>query len=110
MAIRDRITWGDANPLSDPRYANLDGYVNGIRRGQLPPNVTGGKVSENRDGDLPGRPDGYYREYDVEPTGSGAGRGTYRLVLGGGSDVYVTGNHYRDFRQIINMPMADPPN
>jgi ribonuclease len=110
MPIRDRVIWGDQNPLSDARYADLDKYVNAIRRGQRPPNVTGGAVFENRDQDLPIRPNGYYREYDVEPTVKGMGRGTYRLVLGGGSDVYITGNHYRDFRQIINMPLADPPN
>ena len=47
---------------------------------------------------------GYYREYDVEPTVKGKDRGTLRIVLGDGGEVYITGNHYRDFRQIINMP------
>lgn len=110
MAIRDRVTWGDKNPFSDPRYADLDQYVNGIRQGRMPPNVKGRRIFENRDGDLPGRPDGYYTEYDVEPLGAGKDRGTYRIVLGGGGEVFVTGNHYRDFRQVINMPEAIPPN
>ena len=106
MPIRDRITWGDKNPLSDPRYDRLDEYVSAIRANRKPGNVKGGQVFENKDGDLPERPNGYYREYDVEPLEAGKGRGIYRLVLGGGGDVYITGNHYRDFRQIINMPAS----
>jgi ribonuclease T1 len=57
----------------------------------------------NRDGDLPIKPIGYYHEYDlVTPTPDG--RGKLRLVLGGSGEVYITGNHYDDFRQVINMP------
>jgi hypothetical protein len=110
MPIRDRIIWGVKNPLTDARYTNLDEYVNALRQNQRPKNVTAGKVFKNVDGDLPGRPEGYYTEYDVTPTVAGVSRGTYRLVLGGGGEVYITGNHYRDFRQILNMPTAVPPN
>src|SRR5262249_30974668 len=58
----------------------------------------------NADNDLPAKPDGYYTEYDVEPTVEGRDRGKYRLVLGKGGEGYITGDHYRDFRQIVNMP------
>jgi guanyl-specific ribonuclease Sa len=105
MPIRDRITWGMHNPFADPRLAELDQFVRGIRRGQIPPNVTGGSVFRNELQDLPEKPPGYYREYDVAPKEPGADRGKLRLVLGTGGEVYITGNHYRDFRQIINMPV-----
>jgi hypothetical protein len=104
MPIRDRIIWGNGNPLSDPRYAGLDEIVKGIRKGQRDPNVKGGRVFENLDNDLPTRSYDYYREYDVESKVQGKNRGTYRLVLGGGGEVFITGDHYKDFRQIINMP------
>jgi|SRR6478609_3823509 guanyl-specific ribonuclease Sa len=104
MPIRDRITWGATNPFSDPRLGGLDEYVRGIRQGRLPRNVTGGSVFANVFKDLPVKPHGYYREYDVVPTVNGQNRGTLRIVLGESGEVYITGNHYRDFRQIIDMP------
>ncbi len=105
MPIRDRIIWGPDNPFSDPRLVGLDEYVRDIRRGVLPPNVVGGRVFENQDLDLPVKPYGHYREYDVTPRVPGRDRGKLRLVLGANGEVYITGNHYRDFRQIINMPL-----
>ncbi len=104
MPIRDRIIWGPSNPLSDPRLTGLDQYVKAIRQGRLPPNVTGGRIFANSLLDLPIKLHGYYHEYDVEPVVKGKDRGKLRLVLGNGGEVYITGNHYRDFRQIINMP------
>lgn len=104
MPIRDRIIWGPGNPLSDPRLAGLDEYVRGIRQGRRLPHVSAGRLFENVNLDLPIKPLGYYREYDVEPKAKGKDRGKLRLVLGQGGEVYITGNHYRDFRQIINMP------
>ena len=104
MPIRDRIIWGRENPLSDPRLYRLDELIRDIRRhNRLPPNVQGGRVFENLDGDLPLKPHGYYREYDVQPPAA-LGRGTLRIVLGSSGEVFITGNHYRDFRQIIDMP------
>lgn len=104
MPIRDRIIWGSQNPFSDPRLGELDKYVREIRQGRLPPHVTGGRVFGNYLLDLPPKGNAYYREYDVEPTVAGTDRGKLRIVLGEGGEVFITGNHYRDFRQIINMP------
>lgn len=63
----------------------------------------GGSVFENRDGDLPPKPYGHYREYDVAPPCL-EGRGKLRIVLGANGEVYITGNHYRDFRQVVEIP------
>ena len=106
MPIRDRIVWGKRNPFSDPRLRKLDVLVKSFRKGVLPKGITGGSIFRNSFGDLPRKPYGYYREYDcVPPTRKGSGgRGLLRIVLGKGGEVYITGNHYRDFRQIIDMP------
>src|SRR5262245_34715960 len=104
MPLRDRVTWGHHNPFSDPPLANRDRFVRATGQHRpLPAGGTGGAVFGTYKGDVPTKPYGYYREYDlVAPTPDG--RGKLRLVLGAGSEVYVTGNHYDDFRQVINMP------
>lgn len=104
MPIRDRITWGMGNPFSDPRLAALDQIVKRIRQGLRPPHVAGGAIFRNDLLDLPMKPHGYYHEYDVEAAAKGKDRGKLRIVLGAGGQVYITGNHYREFRQIIDMP------
>lgn len=55
-----------------------------------------GVVFGNREGRLPPRPSGFYREYTV-PTAGEYGRGPRRLVTGGGSELYYTGDHYVSF-------------
>jgi len=104
MPVRDRIMWGRRNPFSDPRLKTLDLLVRDIRRGRLPHNVRGGRWFMNYAGDLPKKPAGYYCEYDVEPAVPGRDRGTLRVILGAGGEVFITGDHYGNFRQIINMP------
>jgi guanyl-specific ribonuclease Sa len=107
MPIRDRIIWGKRNPFSDPRLKNLHVLVKSFRRGIIPKGVSGGSVFKNILGDLPPKTYGYYRKYDcIPPTHKGPGsRGSLRIILGKGGEVYITGNHYRDFRQIIEMPL-----
>lgn len=57
------------------------------------------QVFGNREGRLPDREHGYYREYTV-PTPGESDRGARRLVVGEGGDVYYTADHYRTFRQV----------
>jgi RHS repeat-associated protein len=59
-----------------------------------------GTVWENRAGQLPGKPYGYYKEYTVDPIGGVSGRGTERIVTGQGGEVYYTPSHYRSFVRI----------
>lgn len=54
-------------------------------------------VFGNREGLLPDRSSGTYREYTVVTPGS-PDRGARRLVIADGRDVYYTDDHYQSFR------------
>lgn len=56
-------------------------------------------VFQNREGILPDRPDGYYREYTVATPGS-RDRGARRIVAGDGGELYWTDDHYASFARI----------
>lgn len=60
-----------------------------------------GTVFQNREGRLPARPRGYYREYTVETPGS-PDRGARRIVSGGDppTEFFYTDDHYRSFRRL----------
>jgi ribonuclease T1 len=60
-----------------------------------------GTVFQNREGLLPSKPSGYYREYTVATPGS-RDRGARRIVTGGDPPevYYYTEDHYRSFRRI----------
>lgn len=58
-----------------------------------------GSVFGNREGLLPKKERGYYREYTVKTPGS-RNRGARRLVAGRTGEVYYTDDHYRTFRRI----------
>lgn len=55
-----------------------------------------GTEFRNREGRLPGKEAGYYREFTVETPGS-PDRGARRLVTGRDGDVYYTRDHYQTF-------------
>jgi ribonuclease T1 len=59
-----------------------------------------GSVFGNREGLLPKRERGYYREYTVKTPGA-KDRGARRIVAGRGAEYYYTDDHYRSFRRII---------
>jgi ribonuclease T1 len=58
-----------------------------------------GSVFSNREGRLPQRATGYYREYTVE-TPNSPDRGARRIVAGEGGDIYYTRDHYDSFLQL----------
>ena len=63
-----------------------------------------GTTFANREGELPARPNGFYREYTVDTPGS-HDRGTRRVVTGGNPKThpvwyFYTGDHYASFCQI----------
>lgn len=58
-----------------------------------------GATFENREGLLPTRPSGYYREYTVVTPGSDD-RGDRRIVAGRDGEMYWTADHYDSFAWI----------
>jgi guanyl-specific ribonuclease Sa len=70
-----------------------------IRRGGPFPHPQDGSVFRNREGLLPDRPDGWYREYTVATPGL-SHRGGRRIVTGGDPPEawYYTDDHYDSFR------------
>jgi ribonuclease T1 len=58
-----------------------------------------GAVFFDREGLLPAEPTGFYHEYTV-PTPGDPSRGTRRLVLGAGGELYFTDDHYRSFYRL----------
>jgi ribonuclease T1 len=59
-----------------------------------------GTTFNNREGRLPVKPKGYYKEYTV-PTPHSLHRGARRLIRGGEGEVYYTDDHYRTFMRIV---------
>lgn len=110
MGMHKRIVWGPNNPFSDPRLRDIDLIVGLIRTHRpLPAGVEKGAPSfQNREGFLPARPPGYWNEYYLTLPGPTGVRDKLRLILGGSGltdEVFITGNHYEDPRQIIGMPI-----
>ncbi len=58
-----------------------------------------GSTFQNREGRLPKKPAGYYKEY-VHPTPGISGPGPQRVVMGRDGEVFYTPDHYRTFRRI----------
>lgn len=63
------------------------------------PHPQDGRAFGNREGLLPPRPDGYYREFTVATPGEGD-RGARRLVAGRDGDVWWTADHYESFTPV----------
>ena len=57
-------------------------------------------IFQNREGILPDRADGHYREYTVETPGS-PDRGARRIVGGADGERYYTDDHYGSFSEIV---------
>jgi len=71
-----------------------------IKAGGPFPYTKDGTAFGNREGLLPKRQRGYYREYTVKTPGA-KNRGARRIVAGGSGEFYYTDDHYRSFRRII---------
>ncbi len=70
-----------------------------IRAGGPFPYARDGATFHNREGRLPERERGYYREYTVATPGA-RDRGARRIVAGRDGEVYYTQDHYRTFKRI----------
>jgi guanyl-specific ribonuclease Sa len=56
--------------------------------------IKGGGVFKNKEGYLPSKEQGYYKEWDTTPKNQG--RTAERLVTGKNGEVYYTNTHYGD--------------
>ncbi|TVP86559.1 MAG: ribonuclease [Thioalkalivibrio sp.] len=94
VAVRDldgRVAWrGDVD---------LAPELERIAAGERDPHRNDGGVFQNREGLLPDRPRGHYREYVVR-TPDISHAGPQRLVIGADGEVYYTHDHYQSFRRI----------
>jgi ribonuclease T1 len=70
-----------------------------IQRGGPFPYRQDGATFQNREGLLPARRTGYYKEYTVDTPGSDD-RGARRIIVGAGGERYWTGDHYDSFAWI----------
>lgn len=94
VAVRDldgRVVWRGDVDLA-PALAR-------IQAGESDPHRNDGGVFQNREGLLPDRSRGHYREYVVRTPGI-SHAGPQRLVIGADGEVYYTHDHYRSFQRI----------
>jgi ribonuclease T1 len=70
-----------------------------IKQGGPFPYPKDGTTFSNREGRLPMRPDGYYKEYTVATPGA-RDRGARRIIAGSRGEFYYSDDHYRTFRLV----------
>jgi RHS repeat-associated protein len=75
---------------------NLKPTLDRIASGGKFPHKNDGSVFQNKEGLLPNKPNGYYREY-VVPTPGAKGPGPQRIITGNGGERYYTPDHYGTF-------------
>lgn len=87
-----------AVPIQDlPRQVRM--VVATIERGGPYDHHQDDTVFRNREGILPNKPRGFYREYTVRTPGE-SDRGARRIVRGRDGTMYYTDDHYRSFVRI----------
>jgi guanyl-specific ribonuclease Sa len=74
----------------------LQSTLTRIDKGVKFPHRNDGSIFQNKEGLLPKKPPGYYREY-VHPTPGINGPGAQRVVVGQGGEIYYTPDHYGTF-------------
>jgi RHS repeat-associated protein len=97
----DDATQGQINALVDVADANGGRLPDWINRGGGPQHIF-----QNKEGELPVKPAGYYREADVFAMAPSDDwtyafrRRPERLVFGSNGEVYYTGDHYKTFTRL----------
>jgi len=100
--VDDASARADGPALESVPAAEREGVIETLARidgGGPFPHRQDGSVFQNREGRLPQRPHGYYREYTV-PTRGASNRGARRLVVGSDGDTWYTSDHYRTLVRI----------
>ena len=106
VASPPRVEQPDALPAFLPREAR--DTIALIQRGGPYPYRQDGGTFGNREGHLPRKPRGWYREYTVETPGL-SHRGARRIVAGGDPprEWYYSDDHYDSFRR-FDVPGTPP--
>jgi guanyl-specific ribonuclease Sa len=105
----NRISFVASNSTSIPTISRaqlppeaLITFKNIEKGGPFPFPNHDGTTFLNREGILPSKPSGYYKEYTVPTLCTGThGRGPQRIVSGQNGVMYYTPDHYNTFEQII---------
>ena len=75
---------------------DISSTIHRINAGARHPHRNDGTVFRNREGLLPTRPLGYYREF-VHPTHGAQGAGLQRIIRGNRGELYYSPDHYESF-------------
>lgn len=78
-----------------------------IERGGSNRHRNDGTTFQNREGRLPRKPSGYYKEY-VHPTPNERGPGPQRVIVGREGDIWYTPDHYKTFKRLKVGKLATP--
>lgn len=78
---------------------DLTPTIERIERGEANRHRNDGTNFQNREGRLPRKPSGYYKEY-VHPTPGINGPGPQRIIIGKEGEIWYTPDHYNTFQQI----------
>jgi guanyl-specific ribonuclease Sa len=78
---------------------DLKSTLDRIERGEANRHRNDGTSFQNREGRLPRKPSGYYKEY-VHPTPGASGPGPQRIIIGKSGEVWYTPDHYKTFKEI----------
>ncbi len=81
------------------KIVDLKPTLERIASGRKFPHRNDGAVFKNREGLLPRKPYGYYKEYVAETPGV-QGAGPQRIVTGNSGEVFYTPDHYKTFIEI----------
>jgi ribonuclease T1 len=82
--------------LPDEERTAIETTIGLIKAGGPFPYAADGGEFGNREGRLPQKGPGYYREYTIETSGS-PDRGARRIVAGRNGELYYTRDHYQTF-------------
>lgn len=99
LVIKNAVIRDERNQVVYRGDIDLGPTLARIRAGEHFPHRNDGAVFQNREGRLPRKPSGYYKEY-VHPTPRLSGPGPQRIILGSGGEIYYTGNHYTSFTRL----------
>ena len=98
LTLSAGVIAGDISLLDLPKDARET--INLIKKGGPYPHERDGATFGNREGLLPKRERGWYREYTVRTPGA-RDRGARRIVAGRDGTLYYTDDHYRSFKRIL---------